>query len=96
MSATRRYQFFSLALIISMSERLVRKSCAYQSGVDSDQVEQITRLILVYFDGHEDRAVAWLNKNFKVTEPAKLQTAARGGNVIAVLKRMHARKGATT
>ena len=62
--------------------------------ISADQIDQITRLALEYFDAKPGFAVDWLFKNFKVTEVRQLATAQRAGEVIAVLKQMHARRKA--
>ena len=68
--------------------------------ISDDQVEQIARLAADYFSDpsrareEADKAAKdWLRKNFKVGGPRDLGTAKRGGEVIAVLKGMLARKG---
>jgi hypothetical protein len=64
-----------------------------------DHVEQIERLLAECFpaigNGRSTIAnpgAAWLLKTFKVSAPADLLTAERAGEVIAVLKRMLARR----
>lgn len=57
-----------------------------------DQVDQIERLMLEYFDYDRPLTQAWLRKNFKVDTVRDLATAQRGGQVIVVLKKMHARR----
>ena len=71
--------------------------------ITEDQVDQIVRLGSGYFDNYQAFA-AWLVKDFKVPEIRGLQfaglrnlirglaTAARAGQVIAVLKTMTTRK----
>ena len=69
--------------------------------ITPDQIDQIDRLMREYFPLSVD-AFAWLDKNFK-TGPVdraeytddtirRLGTAKRAGEVIRVLKRMHARR----
>ena len=57
-----------------------------------DQCHHIDRLMMEYFARDSHRAAIWLQKNFKASETRLLATAKRGGEVIAVLKRMLARK----
>ena len=60
--------------------------------ISPEQIEQIDRLAMEYFDGDTVRARRWLKTNFKVDETRELATAKRGGEVIAVLKGMHNRR----
>lgn len=60
--------------------------------IHTDHVEQINRLGLHYFHD-EGKFHNWLEKNFKVRDPAALATAVRAGEVIRVLRTMHHRKG---
>lgn len=60
--------------------------------ISNDQVEQIDRLSIDYFSGNTEAAGQWLEKNFDVITARQLATAERGGQVIAVLKTMHARR----
>jgi len=60
--------------------------------ISEAQCDQIMRLAVSYFEGSEEAATAWLKKNFDVSSPRELGTAQRGGEVIAVLKRMHVRR----
>ncbi len=50
-------------------------------------IEQITRLLRVYFDD-EAAGLAWLAKDFDAKHPRDLLTAKRAGQVILVLKGM--------
>jgi len=56
------------------------------------QCEQITRLGAACFGAPEEAFSTWLKKNFKVSDAHALGTARRGGEVIAVLKRIQSRK----
>ena len=58
--------------------------------ITADQVDQITRLMCQYFDT-EQAGYAWLRKNFKVDCASRIGTAWRAGQIIHVLKEMHAR-----
>jgi len=55
----------------------------------SDVVEQIRRLGLRYFDQDAERFAHWLEVNFKVRDPDKIETAQRAGQIVQVLKGMH-------
>lgn len=56
--------------------------------ISPDQVQQIHRLAMEYFNEQGEAAKAWLIKNFKVDDASKLATAQRAGEVIGVLKAM--------
>lgn len=57
-----------------------------------DMIKQIDRMMAEYFDNDWEKGYAWLKKNFKVDGIHKLATAARAGQVIAVLKEMLERR----
>jgi len=59
--------------------------------IQPDHTHQICRLMREYFE-NDHYAQLWLRKNFKVGQPHELLTAQRAGEVIAVLKRMLARR----
>lgn len=64
--------------------------------ITDDQCDQIMRLAREYFDGSEPAARAWLDKNFKVTDPRGLATSVRGADAIYTLKLMVNRKCAAS
>ncbi len=59
-----------------------------------DQVEQVNRLMLWYFDGDAGAAAAWLKKNFGVSDPEHIDTAFRAGQIARVLHEMLDRRSA--
>ncbi len=59
--------------------------------IAAGHIEQITRLLCVYFDD-EPAGLAWLAKDFGATDPRGLFTAKRAGQVIRVLKSMIERR----
>jgi len=57
-----------------------------------EQVEQIRRLLAEYFETAEDRAAGWMESNFGVRDPERIDTRKRAGEIIRVLKTLTARK----
>ncbi len=55
--------------------------------IAAGHIEQITRLLLMYFD-NAPAGLAWLAKDFGAVNPRGLLTAQRAGQVIRVLKGM--------
>lgn len=60
--------------------------------ITPDQVQQIRRMSLAYFEGNKRRTSDWLIKNFQAERIEHLATAHRAGQVIMTLKTMAKRK----
>lgn len=69
-----------------------RKRTDATQMIADGHIEQITRLLRLYFDDEPTAGLAWLGKDFDAQRPRELLTAKRAGRVIRVLKRMIERR----